>query len=88
MVLTKQEAEARVQELLAQAKLAMDEVTALAKAHELEPSFMEMTFHHHRERWGDSFRLREANWYSDEYWASSTADCEVDYYSAGDQEEP
>jgi hypothetical protein len=88
MVLTKQEAEARVQELLAIAKTAIDEVTALAKEHALEPSFMEMTFHHHRERWGDSYRLRDPDWYSDEYWSSSTADCEVDYYSAGAQEDP
>jgi hypothetical protein len=85
MVLTKQEAEVRVQELLAQAKLAMDEVTALAREHKLEPSFMEMTFHHKRERWGDSYRLLEANWYSDEYWNSSTADCEVGYSYEGEE---
>lgn len=85
MVLTKQDAEARVQELLATAKTAIDEVTALAKQFELEPSFMEMTFHHKRERWGDAFRLQEARWYSDEYWESSTADCEVPYYYPGEE---
>lgn len=85
MVLTKQEAEARMQELLVQAKAIMDEVTALAKAHELEPSFMEMTFHHRRERWSESFRLLEANWYSDEYWVSSTAGCEVGYFYEGEE---
>lgn len=83
MVLTKERAEARIQELLTQAKAAMDEVTSIAREHGLEPSFMEMTFRHRRERWGDSYRLRQAEWYSDEYWMSSTADCEVDYSSHG-----
>ena len=83
MVLTKEQAEVRIQELLASAKVTMDEVTALAREHGFEPSFMEMTFHHRRERWGDSYRLREAAWYSDEYWTSSTADCEIDYSSQG-----
>lgn len=83
MVLTKEQAEARIQELLNIAKGAIDRVTELAKEHGLEPSFMEMTFHHRRACWGDSYRLREANWYSDEYWASSTADCVLDFSSEG-----
>ena len=81
MVLTKEQAEARMQELLAKAKVAMDEVTSIAREHGFEPSFMEMTFHHKREHWGDLYRLQEAAWYSDEYWSSSTAECELDWSS-------
>ena len=78
VVLTREQAEARIQELLAQAKSAIDEVTELAKLHSLEPSFMEMTFRIKRERWwGGVSRLQSPDWYRDEYWFSSTADCEI-----------
>jgi len=81
MVLTRERAEARVQELLAIAKTAIDEVTVLAKKFELEPSFMEMTFRCRL----SSYRLMEPRWFSDEYWESSTAGCEVGYYYPGEE---
>lgn len=85
VVLTKEQAEARVQELLAQARVIMDEVTELSKFHGLTPSFMEMTFHHVRQQWGDSYRLLEAQWYHDDYWSSSTADCEIGFKYEGEE---
>lgn len=88
MVLTREQAEARVQELLAQAKSIMDEVTGISREHGLEPSFMEMTFHHRRVRWGESYRLVNPTWYSDEHWDSSSAVCMVPYSYGDEDEEP
>lgn len=89
MVLTKEQAEARVQELLAAAKTAIDEVTALAKQFKLEPSFMGQTFRLARSNYfhDRDLPLRSPDWYDDEYWMSSTAGCEVGVIYP-DEEEP
>lgn len=88
MVLIKEQAESRVQELLSIAKTAIDEVTVLAKQHGLMPSFMEMTFHHTIERYDRTFPLRSPDWFNDEYWVSSSAGCEVGYVYPDEEEDP
>ena len=86
VVLTRESAEARVQELLTQAKAVIDEVTSISREYGLEPSFMEMTFRHRIDRWGESYPLREPDWYSDSYWQSSDAQCQVAYLYPGEEE--
>ncbi len=81
-------AESRMHLLLLQAKELMDEVTSIAREHGFEPSFMGSTFRHRRTEMGRpsdwcSYRLQEPEWYEDDYWISSSADCEIDYSSHG-----
>lgn len=89
MVLTREQAESRAQELLAIARAAIDEVTVLARDHGFEPSFMGQTFRLTRSDYffGRDLPLLSPGWYDDEYWKSSTAACEVGVICP-DEEEP
>lgn len=80
MVLTHEQAQQRIQELLAQATKIMEEVSVLAVSHDLAPSFLGQTFRTERCFYGDEvYRLTNPGWYSDKYWNSSDADCELEY---------
>lgn len=69
-----------VQELLAQATQLLAKATEICEEEGLEGvSFQGRTFRIHRERWGGrKLRLRTPGWFDEEYWQSSTADCELD----------
>lgn len=88
MVLTREDAEKRIQKLLNIAKEAMNRVTELAITHGIEPSFMGLTFHQHREMHGEILELRNPGWYEDEYWRSSSGYCNIDvvYYDEKEEE--
>lgn len=68
-----------VQKLLSEAEKLVQQATKICIEDELDGvSFMDQTFHifknHYRRGQG---RLAVPNWFTDEYWQSSSAECEV-----------
>lgn len=77
-----------VQGLLKQARDLVDQATQICEEDGLDGvSFMGQTFHTLRHQYGEERRLRFPGWYDNEYWQSSTADCELDTISWEEEEE-
>jgi hypothetical protein len=76
-----------VQKLLLQAQALVDKATEICKEDELDGvSFMGQTFRCYRANYdGLPRRINSPDWYTDEYWCSSSAHCEI--YIIDDEEE-
>ena len=81
----------QVQKLLADATKLFEEATKIATEDEMDGiTFLDRTFHiFGRNHWSDhEGRINEPGWYTDEYWNSSTADCEIYVPYPDEEEEP
>lgn len=69
----------QVQELLAKAQTLVEQATKICEEEELDGvSFMDKTFRCYRNNYdGLPRRINAPGWYTDDYWCSSDAHCEI-----------
>lgn len=77
-----------VQKLLTQAEALVQQAAQICIEDDLEGvSFMDQTFHIYKEYYGlGRCRLQEPGWFTDEYWQSSSAYCELEIVRPEEEE--
>ena len=87
--MTKEEAEREIGILITSCRVNLETVARLANEHKIEGfELLHSTWHFTRERYDEIREILHPGWYDDEYWMSSTADCEVDVKWNHDEDEP